>query len=158
MSDNRAICDMGHDCPNGPHGVCCGEPSTDDLARDLVRKLRTEWPVGPGNMVACQIMVEAADLIEALKVTPDGDAFMRGIAFGQQHMPRGTWEVVDSPEVLALRADRDAWKANAERLAEAGAGYLGAVEVWGQGGVSAHAAGKLKQALAAHTKQKDGEA
>ena len=34
---------------------------------NLIRKLRKEWPVGPGNRVVCATMDEAADTIEALE-------------------------------------------------------------------------------------------
>lgn len=40
----------------------------------LVRKLRTEWPIGPGNRIACQIMGEAAAAITALRAQPDWKA------------------------------------------------------------------------------------
>lgn len=33
----------------------------------LIRKLRKEWPTGPGNRVVCATMDEAADTIEALE-------------------------------------------------------------------------------------------
>lgn len=35
--------------------------------KDIIRKLRTEWPVGPGNRVVCATMTEAADVIEELR-------------------------------------------------------------------------------------------
>ena len=38
--------------------------TTREAVERLARKLRTGWPIGPGDRIACDIMGEATDLIE----------------------------------------------------------------------------------------------
>ena len=48
-----------------------------------------------------------ADIHEAAIAERD-DAFIKGMAAGQAAMPKGALEVIDSPSVMKLRAERDA--------------------------------------------------
>jgi len=39
---------------------------TPEAVAETVHRLRTKWPVGPGNMIVCMVMKEAADMLEAI--------------------------------------------------------------------------------------------
>ncbi|MBI1620066.1 hypothetical protein [Aquamicrobium zhengzhouense] len=111
----------------------------------LVRKLRTEWPVGPGNSIACQIMSEAADEIETLSArynraslgTAEVEKRVKSllqIQRGHQQEIEGLKRALDKrdAEIMALKAQvagaRDA------ALDEAAAALQMAVDDWRSSG------------------------
>ena len=65
---------------------------------------------------------ESADMLEALAAenatlrADYEDAFVRGMAHGQKVMPKGTFNIVDSPELATLRASEAAAVERAEAL------------------------------------------
>lgn len=65
---------------------------------------------------------ESADMLEALAAENAAlrsdyeDAFVRGMAHGQKVMPKGTFNIVDSPELATLRASETAAVERAEAL------------------------------------------
>ena len=59
-----------------------------------------------------------AERIAELEAEREND-FMRGVSYGQANMPKGTFTVVDSPELVTLRARAEAAEADVARLREA---------------------------------------
>lgn len=79
---------------------------------------------GQGDQIDADRLSRCADLIEAqaaeiaqLKADYE-DAFARGMAHGQQAMPKGTFRVVDSAAIATLRAERNALRSAASPVIE----------------------------------------